>query len=106
MSRHPNINVLTPDRLADLQAYARGEQPELQPLRRRWLVNHGYLELVDPPRPPREALGRQRIMVRRHELTDKGGAAVAAAGEAEVVARPPQPRTGYLSDAVIRSVRR
>lgn len=106
MTRTSITHVLTPDRLADLQAYARGEQPELQPLRRRWHVSHGYLEPIDPPRPPHAALGRQRIAVRRHKLTDKGSAAVAAAGEAEAVARPPQPRTGYLSDSVMRSVRR
>jgi hypothetical protein len=101
---------LTIERLADLQAFARGEQPELQPLRRRWLVSHGYLVPSTPPRAPRNALGRRRMAPRKHELTQKGRDAVTIARHIEESpfggARPRQPGTGYQSSAVKRSVRR
>lgn len=103
--------ALTPERLADLQAYARGEQPDLAPARRIWLVTRGYLAPAAPKRPPRNTLGRRRMAPRPHELTQKGCDAVAIAQQIEtdnkmLGARSSNAGTGYQSDAVKRSVRR
>jgi len=100
---------LTPDRLADLQRYAAGEQPDLAPARRKWLVAHGYLKPSGPKRPPRETLGRRRMAPRPHELTQLGRDAVAIARHIEQSPfgrRESNAGTGYQSDSVKRSVRR
>ncbi len=67
---------LTPERVAKLRAFARGEQPELPPIQRKWFVAHGYLVPSAGPRPARLTSGRQRIAPRPHELTAKGREAV------------------------------
>lgn len=82
MTRLPSGDVLTRERLADLQAYARGEQPDLQPLRLTWHRRHGYLEPCGPRGAPHDEPVNRRIPPRAHRLTDKGREAVEAAGPA------------------------
>ncbi len=70
-------NELTPERIAKLRAFARGEQPDLPPIQRKWFVARGYLLPIAEKRPARLTRGRQRIAPRPHALTQKGRDAVA-----------------------------
>lgn len=103
---------LTPSHIADLQRYARGEQPDLAPARRIWLVTNGYLVASGPKRPPRDTLGRRRMAPRRHELTAKGRGSAAIGRQIEAdnrmlgTRRETNAGTGYQSDSVKRSMRK
>lgn len=68
---------LTSARIAKLRAFARGEQPDLPPIQRKWFVSRGYLLPIVGKRPARLTKGRQRIAPRAHALTQKGRDAVA-----------------------------
>ncbi len=112
MTRLPTGDVLTAERLADLQAFARGEQPELQPMRLRWHRQHGYLVPIGKRRAPHDNPVSRRISPRPHALTQKGKDAVTIAQHIDAspfgapAKRPAQPRTGYQSVSLMRSVRR
>lgn len=65
--------LITNHHIAALSAIERGENRELPPMMRKYLVRHRLIVATDPPRPPRYTPGRQRAPApRRHQLTDLG----------------------------------
>lgn len=91
MSRYEDAHVLTAPRLEDLRRVASGatRRPdgsrfELQPIRRRWLAQHGYLDVR--PAPAESTAEERRACV---TVTAKGWKAIAVADDvAREGARP------------------
>lgn len=70
------------ERLAVLRAIGAREPGaravRIEPQMRIWFVDHGMIIATDPPRPAREAPGRQRApLPRGYRLTERGEMAIA-----------------------------